>query len=77
MREKKTNKKTWKNYRLTIVRTYVAGEIYVRARSEEEALASFDDFDFIETGSDRFNDMFAQQRKEVFADEDDEEEEEE
>lgn len=76
MKEKKTNKKTWKNYRLTIVRTYVAGEIYVRARSEEEAIKRFDDFDFIETGSDKFNELFELQREEVFADEDNEDEEE-
>lgn len=75
MKEKKTNKKTWKNYHLTIVRTYVAGGIYVRARSEEEAIKRFDDFDFIETGSDEFNDLFELQREEVFANEDDEEEE--
>ena len=69
MKEKRTNKETWKNYRLTIVRTYVAGEVYVKARSEEEAIKKFNDLDFIETGSDGFDDMFELQREEVFADE--------
>lgn len=64
-----------KLYRISVVRTYVADGIYVWAKTEEEAKKVYDKFDFIETGSDAFNNLFELQREEVFADEDDEEEE--
>lgn len=69
-------KKTKKLYCLSVVRTYVADGIYVWAKTEEEAKKMYDRFDFIETGSDAFNNLFELQREEVFADEDNDEEEE-
>lgn len=68
--------KTKKLYCLSVVRTYVADGIYVWAETEEDAKKKYDRFDFIETGSDAFNNLFELQREEVFADEDDDEEEE-
>lgn len=68
-------RKTKRLYRISVVRTYVADGIYVWAKTEEEAKKKYDKFDFIETGSDAFNNLFELQREEVFADEDDEEEE--
>ena len=68
-------RKNRKIYRISVVRTYVADGIYVWAKTEEEAKKMYDKFDFIETGSDAFNDLFELQCEEVFADEDDEEEE--
>lgn len=65
-----------KLYRISVVRTYVADGIYVWAKTEEEAKKMYDEFDFIETGSDAFNNLFELQREEVFADEDDDEEDE-
>ncbi len=67
--------KTKKLYCLSVVRTYVADGIYVWAKTEEEAKKMYGKFDFIETGSDAFNNLFELQCEEVFANEDNDEEE--
>jgi hypothetical protein len=68
-------RKTKRLYRISVVRTYAADDIYVWAKTEEEAKKVYDKLDFIETGSDAFNNLFKLQREEVFADEDNEEKE--
>lgn len=61
------NKNKQKVYRLTIVRTYIADEVYVKASSALEAKEKYihSDFEWIETGSDKFNRLFELRNEEI------------
>ena len=54
-----------KKYRLTILRHYIASYVEVEASSKYEAKCKYLDEEWIETGSDRFNEEFELQYEEI------------
>lgn len=54
-----------KRYRLSILRTYLAPYVEIEASSPFEAKTKYLDKDWIETGSDRFNEEFELQYEEI------------
>lgn len=54
-----------KKYRLTILRHYIASYVEVEASSEHDAKRKYLDEEWIETGSDEFNDVFMLEHEEI------------
>lgn len=54
-----------KKYRLTIIRHYIASYVEIEANSEHEAKCKYIDEEWIETGSDEFNDVFMLEHEEI------------
>ena len=61
------NKNKQQIYRLTIVRAYIADEVYVKASSAIEAKEKYihSDSEWVETGSDKFNRLFELRNEEI------------